>query len=300
LLVSDEDVWSYAMNERIKDLVANHVFLYRPIMFYKYHGRLPNLIRPKLFNDKIAWRITFDRRDFISASCDKLQTKEQIRITCPEVSIPETLAVFMELSEMRNFDLTGDWVLKEIAGTGQVYFGHGNPTPDECAEIAELLDVWKVKSDRLRKREWSYRNLSRGYLIERRISSEELADFKFHTFDGVVRFMSFNNGRKDGFRHAIYSPEGDLLPIQWGPQLPDNLEPLPDTFQVMREYAQKIGQGIDYMRIDFYSHENEIYFGELTPCVGAGMARMEPREYELLFGSYWKLPSWKEVRRRRS
>jgi hypothetical protein len=190
--------------------------------------------------------------------------------------------------------------LKEIAGSGQVHFGHGNPTPEDYAEIFTLLQNWELKTANRRKREWGYRKVRRGYLVERRISTQELADYKFHTFEGVVQFVSFHNGRKEGLRHAVYSPEGDLLPVRWGPKLPENIEPIPENFQTMRQHAEKLGQGIDYVRIDFYSHEGKIYFGEFTPYVGAGLARIEPREYELKMGAYWTLPSFKQAREKHS
>jgi len=213
-------------------------------MFTKNHGRLPNLIRPKLLNDQITWRILFDRREFVTWACDKLEMKEQARLRCPEVLIPETLAVFNNPSEIATFNLTGIWVLKEISGSGQVYFGSENPNTAELADIAQLLTKWESKTKNRRKREWGYRNARKGYLIERRICTEEL----------------------------------------------------PETFQTMRKYAEQLGQGIDYVRIDFYSHNDEIYFGEFTPYVGAGLAKIEPREWELKMGSYWKLPSYKEAR----
>ena len=284
------------MKQAMKSFINGHPLIYRTLMFTKNHGRLPNLIGPKLLNDKITWRILFDRREFVTWACDKLEMKEQAKIRCPEVLIPETLAVFNNPSEIANFDLAGIWVLKEISGSGQVYFGSENPDAAELAEIAKLLTKWEAKTKNRRKREWGYRNARKGYLIERRICTEELSDYKFHTFDGVVQFVSFHNGRKEELRHAIYTADGDLLPVRWGPKLPEILEPLPETFQTMRKYAEQLGQGIDYVRIDFYSHNDEIYFGEFTPYVGAGLAKIGPREWELKMGSYWKLPSYKEAR----
>jgi len=288
------------MKQLLKDFLDRHPLLYRAILFYKFHGRVPNLIRPKLLNDKIAWRILFDRRNFLVWACDKLEMKTQAQLRCPEVLIPETLAVFTNLAKIRNFDLTGHWVLKEISGSGQVHFGHENPNSDTYAEIATLLESWEIKTKNRRQREFGYKNAGKGYLIERRISTDELADYKFHTFDGMVQFVSFHNGRKESLRHAVYSPDGELLPVRWGPPLPEVIDPLPDNFQTMRKYAEMLGQGIDYVRIDFYSHAGEIYFGEFTPYVGAGLAKIEPREYELKMGAYWKLPTFKEARAKTS
>ena len=268
-------------------------------MFYRIHGRFPNLIKPKLFNDKMTWRILFDRRDFVVWACDKLQMKVQANSRCPEILVPETLAVFTDIEEIANFDLTGDWVLKEIAGSGQVFFGNGNLSSQEFAKLETITESWELKTKNRREREWGYGQAQRGYFVERRITLDDLPDYKFHTFDGVVQFVSVHYGRRLDHRHAVFTPDGNLLPIKVGRETPDSETPLPPNFQKMREFAEKLGRGIDYVRIDFYSHEGEIYFGEFTPYFASGLWKIDPPKYEEIWGEFWKLPKFKDVRGKR-
>lgn len=284
------------IKERIKGLLDGHPLFYRFVIYYRTHHRLPNLIKPSLFNDKMTWRILFDRRDFLVWACDKLEMKIQAESRCPEVLIPETLAVFRTLDELKAIELNGDWVLKEISGSGQVYFGSGTPNSTELSEIKSTFDKWEVISKQRRKREWGYSQAKRGYFIERRITREDLPDYKFHTFDGQVKFVSVHYGRRVDHRHAVFTPEGVRLPIKVGREIPDNESPLPDNFQTMRNYAEKMGQGIDYVRIDFYSYEGKIYFGEFTPYFASGLWKISPPEYERIWGTYWNLPKFREVR----
>lgn len=224
--------------------------------------------------------------------------KVQAGLRCPEVLIPETLAVLTDINELPNFSLAGDWVLKEISGSGQVYFGHDNPDVTELAQINEVVKSWELKTKARRRREWGYSRARQGYLIERRITLEDLSDYKFHTFDGTVRFVSVHHGRRIDHRHEVFTPEGVRLPIRVGQDTPDVEQPLPENFQTMRAYAEKMGQGIDYVRIDFYSHDGNIFFGEFTPYFASGLWKIDPPEYEIIWGGYWNLPSYREVRRR--
>jgi len=285
--------------DRFKKIMDQSPLLYRTIMFYRIHGRFPNLIKPKLFNDKMTWRILFDRRDFVVWACDKLQMKDQAKSRCPEILIPETLAVFTNISEIADFDLTGDWVLKEIAGSGQVFFGNGNLDSEEYAKLETITESWELKTKNRREREWGYSQARRGYFVERRITLEDLPDYKFHTFDGVVQFVSVHYGRRLDHRHAVFTPEGILLPIKVGRETPNAETPLPLNFQKMRQFAEKLGSGIDYVRIDFYSHDGEIYFGEYTPYFASGLWKIDPPKYEEIWGEFWNLPKYKDVRAKR-
>ncbi|WP_235570753.1 hypothetical protein [Mycobacterium sp. Root265] len=51
-----------------------------------------NFRRPRTFNEKVNWRILYDRRERIVAACDKLRMKEMAREAYPgeDLSIPET------------------------------------------------------------------------------------------------------------------------------------------------------------------------------------------------------------------
>jgi hypothetical protein len=62
----------------------------------------------------------------------------------------------------------------------------------------------------------------------------------------------------------------------------------PKTFEEMKKIAEKLGEDFDFMRVDLYTINDDIFFGELTPCPGAGRDRFRPTCYDLELGQFWK------------
>jgi hypothetical protein len=53
--------------------------------------------------------------------------------------------------------------------------------------------------------------------------------------------------------------------------------------------AAALAAGFDMLRVDFYEHDGELWFGELTPYPGAGLSPLEP-DLDAFLGAAWTLP----------
>ena len=58
----------------------------------------------------------------------------------------------------------------------------------------------------------------------------------------------------------------------------------------MFELAEKLATGTYELRVDFYEVDGAIYFGELTFFDGSGFDKIEPKEWDELFGFWVQLP----------
>lgn len=56
----------------------------------------------------------------------------------------------------------------------------------------------------------------------------------------------------------------------------------------MLEIAKKLSENFEYVRVDLYNLEENIYFGELTFCDGNGLAKFSPEEWDYKFGEFWE------------
>ena len=52
----------------------------------------------------------------------------------------------------------------------------------------------------------------------------------------------------------------------------------------MKKYADIIAKDFDYVRVDFYDVDGELYFGEVTLYHGGGFDVFVPEEYDKLYG----------------
>ncbi len=53
--------------------------------------------------------------------------------------------------------------------------------------------------------------------------------------------------------------------------------------------AKKLSNPFDYVRVDLYSINNKIYFGELTHYPTSGSAIVNPQSFDFKLGKYWKI-----------
>ncbi len=255
------------------------------------HRRLPNLRNPQRFTDKVHWRILNDRRDVLARTCDKLGMKEIARDAGgTSVRIPETVWSGTDLRELGDVALPDRWVLKPTHRFGRIIFGSGRP---DIADLQERTAGWLDEINWAVHGEWAYGQAVRQFLVEERIGESEQvpADYKFFVFDGVAQFVlvvadRFNGGGsnaayydRDWNRIAVH-PGGENMPLH---ERPDNLTDLLDV-------AGRIGEAFDFMRVDLYSVDGEVWFGETTPYPVSGMATYSPDDFDFQMGGFWTLP----------
>ncbi|HAL96036.1 MAG TPA: hypothetical protein DCP55_09000 [Chitinophagaceae bacterium] len=61
-----------------------------------------------------------------------------------------------------------------------------------------------------------------------------------------------------------------------------------NTSTEMIRLAEMLAEGIDFVRVDFYLIDKQIYFSEITNFPLAGNIRFMPGFFEKTITSYWK------------
>ena len=255
------------------------------------------MVNPRTFNEKVNWRISFDRRSILVHTCDKLAMKEHARDRANGlVRIPDTYWFGTDVAELADVELPDHWVLKPNHASQLVHLGQGAV---DVAELAEVTRGWVELDYSAYSLEWAYTQARAGLLVEEFIGEpgESPADLKVTVFDGVPRLVSVHTGRADGARIRLYTP--DWQPLPWmGERTAGPDAPPPERLADMLTAAAALAAGYDMMRVDFYEHDGELWFGELTPYPGAGTSRLGP-EMDAVQGSWWTLPAirWRRLTR---
>jgi hypothetical protein len=55
--------------------------------------------------------------------------------------------------------------------------------------------------------------------------------------------------------------------------------------------ALRLAGNLDFLRVDLYDVDGEVWFGELTPYPAAGLEGWEPNDLDAELGRYWTLPA---------
>jgi hypothetical protein len=142
-------------------------------------------------------------------------------------------------------------------------------------------------------REWPYKNVKRRVFAEKLMKSDDgepLKDYKILCFDGEPKYI-WVGSNYDPMWFDLYSADWKNLHVKWGYDAgPDKLPP-PVQLKYLLDVAKKLSQVIPHVRVDLYSINGRIYFGEYTFYTWAGLMKIEPQEWDLKLGNEIVLPS---------
>lgn len=247
---------------------------------------------PQSFREKIQWRILNDRRDIIADGGDKLAMKAHAERSNSGVIIPETIWHGEDLADIYDTDWGCEWVLKPITGSGFVAFGSGSMK--ESGVDLDEVKTWRHEDIYRILGEWAYGQAAPGYLLERKIDTpkgESPNDYRFFVFDGEVKLVQIDTPRFSRVQRRFYTPDWTPLEVRQGHTDLAPPIPAPSSLQTMLEAASSVGREYDFIRVDLYDVEGNIYFGEITPYPAGGVVPFNDREFDLWLGSQWTLPT---------
>jgi len=257
------------------------------------NGRIPNIIRPTLFNDKIAHRKIFDRNPRLPHWVDKIRAKElAAQIVGKDVIIP-TLWTGTDVDRIPFDSLEAPYVLKPAHSSQCTLFVTESSSVDKEAIKRELLAHLKTQWGKSTG-EWAYFNVPRNIIIEKMISDEDgniPDDYKFHVFGGKAHFIQIDVDRQTKHVRAFYSPTWEKLDLSL--HYPQTSKPIsrPENIEGMLRVAEAIGSEFQYVRVDLYDVLGSVYFGETTFYPGAGFEQFVPSTWDRIWGELWKLDS---------
>lgn len=266
------------------------IHLRRKLIYLRAYGRLPDLKHPVLFSEKINWRIAYDRRDAIRFTCDKVQMKEYATSVGTSALIPRTLWHGRNLDDLDKLNITSPWILKPNHSSGQVILGGRNPI--DVSDLKTRTRGWLKDFNYRVLGEWAYLHAEKEFILEEMIGdgTSPLPDYKFYVFDGKVRLIHVDINRFGSPTRRMYTP--DWEPLEYHNSVPlGAVEPRPDDLDSMIKIASEIGSNYDFMRVDLYRHNGNIWFGEMTPYPAGGAKPYRPQEVDRMLGSFWSLPA---------
>jgi hypothetical protein len=268
--------------------------LSRRALFFYGQGRFPRVRNPVTFNEKVNWRILKDRREILSWTCDKLAMKDYVSTvqgaTAYGLRIPRTLWSGADVRELENVQLPEHWVLKPNHRSGRVFFGHGQP---DAPVLQEAVEGWLRSAEAVDLHEWAYLKARPLLLAEELLGAPDSppSDYKFYVFAGAVAAVEVHTDRFTKHSLRWYLPDWTPLDVTYGNSLLGPSEPMPPgNFGKMLSIAGELGRSFDFMRVDLYNVDGDIFFGEVTPYPASGIERFDPASFDRELGAKWELP----------
>lgn len=260
------------------------------VIFFFKQGRFPNLKNPQSFNEKVQWRKIYDRREFFGQLVDKIEAKKHVNECAPWVKVPKTYWIGYTLDEFDTGAINPPYVIKanHASGTNIII----NNTSDLPKDLRHIEKKWRKLDLSRTFVEWAYSTVPIRFFAEEFLDFDDFVpiDFKVWVFHGKAKFVEVDTDRFRGHKRAFYDRDWNRLAfLLTFPKVSDEIEK-PKNFQSILDSAEAIAAGLDFARVDLYSDQVEVYFGEITLYPDAGHGTFHPTNYDFFVGKNWKLP----------
>jgi len=249
------------------------------LSYWWRHGRLPDLDSPRKFTEWVQWRKLNERSLLLAAMTDKIASKEIVTRRLGAQWVVPTLWRGTEAPE------TPPWptpfVIKASHSCNQ--FAIVRDVARDWPEALARSRTWTTRRYGYWLDEWLYSKSEPGLLVEPFVGEDGALpnDYKLYVFNGRAEVVQVHTDRLGTHRWVQYDPD-------WN-RLSDGVEvPAPRMLNAMIIAAEALGEGHDFLRVDFYDLPGQPLFGEYCLYPGSGLDRFDPVTLDDLLGAKWE------------
>mgnify|MGYP000925372840 CR=1 FL=1 len=282
---------AYILNFKIFRILPDDVFL--KIKFWLKMGKKLDLKNPKTFNEKLQWLKLYDRKPEYTPMVDKYQVRRYVADTIGEGHLIPLLGVYESFEQIDFKKLPSQFVLKCTHDSGGIIL---------CKDKNKLnIKAARRKINKCLKRnfyyvgrEWPYKNVKPRIICEKYMVDEsgtELKDYKIFCFNGLPKIIQVDFDRFKAHKKNLYDTNWNYIPVSYNYQTdPSIIIKKPGNLEDMLKFAKILARSYPFVRVDFYSIYNELYFGEITFYPASGFGKFTPEKYDYILGDWLKLP----------
>ena len=237
-----------------------------------YFKRRIDIDHPAKLNEKILWIEYNTDASLRSRLTDKYEVRQYVAEKGYEECLVPIYGIYNSPAEIDIDSLPEQFVLKATHGCDMNYICKRKEDMD-IRDVKRRMKMWMKINTAYVSLEMHYRTIPPRIICEKYIDSGDmsLTDYKIHCCDGRARFIlvcSYGHGKR---YLDVFSRSWEHLSVVVGaeenPERPD----MPEQLEEMCTMAEKLAEGIPFVRIDLYTVEHKVYFGEMTFTPATGM-----------------------------
>ena len=270
--------------------------VYLKFIFHVIMKKKLNLENPKTYSEKLQWIKLYDRNPLYVRLVDKFEVKKYIQEIIGQDYVIPTLGIWENVEDIPFAQLPSRFVLKCTHDSGGIVICKDKDNLD-IVETKKILNKHLHKNFYWYGREWPYKQVKPRIICEEYMEdarTQELRDYKFFAFNGIVKAVFIATGRQDPndeTRFDFFDDEFNHLDIVNGHPQANSAPEKPVCFEEMKSLASKLSKGIPQVRVDFYEVNGKVFFGEMTFFHWSGLKPFEPEKWDEVFGSWIVLPN---------
>lgn len=266
---------------------------------------------PQGINEKIFWKMAYDKRDYLTLFADKYKVREYVAAKIGSEYLTKIYHVGAPGEPIPWDELPDEFVVKcNHSSGGSVIFSCDVQKRDFPKTLDSLnwgkylihpdyVNREKVQDffDKLLKksyadfpgfREFAYLGIVPRLIVEELLKNDEgelPSDFKFWCINGRVELIQVDVDRFSNHSRQLLDRNWKRIPVGLAYPLLRAEITVPSNLQEMIKLAELLANSVDFVRVDLYDLGNRIVFGELTNYPGGGLEKFKPAELGLRLGS---------------
>ncbi|MFD1613947.1 ATP-grasp fold amidoligase family protein [Gelatiniphilus marinus] len=252
-------------------------------------GYSPNFKNPKTHNEHMAKR-RFSYTEQMTLLSDKIAVRDYVAKKIGDKYLVPLLFEMDSLSETIYNKLPNSFVIKANHGSGFNLLVK-NKLDYSFEKLKQITNNWLETKYHLLGMELHYKNIKPRLLVEELLLDEEgkvPKDYKFYCFESK-KYLGVYVDRFVDTRVAFFDEKWEPADYPFIFKEVDDPREVkkPENFDEMITVVSKLSQPFDYVRLDLYSVNNRIYFGEFTFTPGGGIDKFKTYEKDLEWGQLW-------------
>lgn len=252
-------------------------------------GYAPNFKNPKTHNELMAKR-RFCYTDEMTRLSDKIEVRKHVADIIGEDYLVPMFFEMDSLTKNSYNQLPSSFVIKANHGS-QFNLIVRDKSKYSYNELKKITDGWLTTKYYLLGMELHYKNIKPRLLVEQLLLDKQgqiPKDYKFYCFKNKI-FLGVYIDRFKDTKVAFFDGKGEHSEYPFIFKEVDDPSKIekPENFDAMIEVVKKLSQPFDYVRMDMYSVNNTIYFGEYTFTPGGGISKFKNYAKDVEWGTYW-------------
>lgn len=269
----------------------------KPMISLQYRiktGRGINWKDPKRYTEKLQWYKLNYKNEKMPICVDKYRVREYIEEKGLSEHLVKLYAVYENADEIELSKLPDKFIMKTTNGSGTNIICRDKSSLNE-QEIKKQVASYFKQSSASAGREWPYKHVKPRVIVEELLedsttTDRSICDYKILCFGGKPEYVVYDVDRFTEHKRNIYDTEWNDLHVSSDCPCSDKVYEKPQTLDRMLKIAEILSADFPAVRVDLYSIEGKIYFGELTFFPWSGYVKYAPDEFDFVMGEKFIFP----------
>ncbi len=242
------------------------------------------------FNEKIQWIKTHYHDPLLTMLADKYLVREYVREKVGDYVLNQIYGVFYSVDEIEFDKLPSSFVIKAAHGSGWNIICK-NKNELNWQDAKKRMAEWISDNYYYYGREWAYKNIRPKIIIEKYLdeAGKIPLDYKIFCFNGQPKFVQIDIDRFENHTRKFFDLDWNELPFSIIYPISSTIIDKPKNFDSMIEIVKKLSDLLLFTRVDLYSINSQIIFGEMTFYPENGGGKFIPDIYDKTVGEYLDL-----------